>query len=89
MSLKILFYDGKYKDEGVSIPVRGNDFASLLANGMGKIPHCNTDDLDRCIDLKIFCVKVEMILDKLDPPHKQRKEMVSLIKHYRYLKLVN
>ena len=89
MSLEILFYDGKNKEDGQLIAFRGDEFSTLLANGMGTIPHCNTVDLDRCIDLKIFCVRVESILAKLEPPHKKAKEIGSLIKHYRYLKLIN
>ena len=85
MSLDVLFYNGKDEEDGVIIGFGNDGFKELIQLGLFKIPHCTATDGKRAIDLKIFCVKVENIINACKIAHPQQREIIKSIKDFRYL----
>lgn len=85
MSLDLAIYDGNGLEEACLIDFTNDGFRELLDLGLGKVPHCVTNDGTRAIDLQIFRPKVLSILERRKIPHPKTREMLRAIEQYRYL----
>jgi hypothetical protein len=86
MSLDLVFYDGKGIEAGVTVNISfSNDgFKELIDLGLGRVPTCTAPDGVKCIDLKIFKIKVAEIFNKRKIPHPQAA-LVELTERHHYL----
>jgi len=85
MSLDLVFYDGKGIEEGVTVIIgfTTDGFKELIDLGLGQVPTCTTPDGVKCIDLKIFKVKVADIFSKRKIRH--HAALADLTERHPYL----